>query len=247
MKSRTALALTPIVLLVACKADPVVVHRNQGDDLMRQSDFGGAAAEYAKALALDPKQDKIWEKLAFCRVKTGEKELAAQALVKLAELKPAEAQKAEAFRNAAGIFLQGTDRAKAETYLVEAVRFDPADEASLTWLGELAAEKGGARFEQQTAVPEELEKAIRYYTRLVELRPDGNAAHANRRIVLLKYLGHLAEEERREQARLRGRDASAAAQARERIARIDAKSAELQRMLDESNAKLAAKKKPSAM
>ncbi len=248
MKLRTALAITPFAILVACRPDAATLHRTQGDDLMRQSDFGGAAAEYAKSLALDQKQEKVWEKLAFCRVKAGEKELAAEALVKVAHLKAADAQKAEVFRNAAGIFLQGPDRAGAERYLLEAVRLDPSDEASLTWLGELASEKGGARLQDQTAVPEELDKALGYYGRLIELRPDGTAAHANRRIVLVKYLGHLAEEKLREDSRGRsGRGARAPPEARERIARIDAKSSALQRMLDETNAKLAPKRKPSAM
>jgi tetratricopeptide (TPR) repeat protein len=247
MTFRTALTLVPVVLLVACKPDPAVGHRKQGDDLLQRSDFAGAAAEYAKSLALDPKQEKIWEKLAFCRVKTGENELAAEALVKVADFRPGVPQKAEVFRNAAGIFLQGPDRAKAERYLAEAVRLDPSDEASLSWLGELAAATGGARFEPAAAVPEALDAAIRYYNRLIELRPGGAAAHANRRVVLEKYLGHLAEEKRREQTSLsgRGRDAGTAAEARERIARIDAKSAELRRMLHESNARLTREKPPA--
>lgn len=249
MTFRTALALAPVALLAACRPDPATVHRRQGDELMQRSDFRGAAAEYAKSLALDPKQEKIWEKLAFCRVRTDEKDLAAEALVKVADLKTEVAPKAEVFRNAAGIFLQGTDKSKAEKYLLEAVRLDPTDEASLTWLGEIASEKGGARFEMQRAVPEELEKAIRWYGRLIELRPDGNAAHANRRIAVLKYLGHLDEEKRREELRLRtrGRDPTVAADVRERVGRMDAKAAELRRLLDESNAKLAPKRKPSAM
>ncbi|HEY6099729.1 MAG TPA: hypothetical protein VIW03_09885 [Anaeromyxobacter sp.] len=244
MTPRTALALAPLVLLAACKPDPATVHREAGDDLLRKSDFAGAAAEYARSVALDPKQPTVWERLAFCRVKTGEKELAAEGLVKLADLKPENAQKAEVFRNAAGVFLQGPDRARAEPYLVAAVRLDPQDEASLTWLGELASEKGGARLDVATAVPEELEKALGYYGQLVALRPDAMAAHANRRIVLVKYLGHLAEERRREAARLRrgGRDAPGT---REVVARVDAKYAELKRMLDEENQKIASLRKPA--
>lgn len=248
MTFRMALALTFLAVLAACKANPAVVHRDKGDDLFRQSDFRGAAAEYEQALALDPRQQKVLEKLAYCRVKTGEKDLAAATLVKAADLEADAARKAEAYRNAAGVFLQGPDQAKAEPYLVEAVRLDPSDEASLTWLGELASLKGGARFEGQPAVPEELDKAIRYYDRLIELRPNGKAAYANRRIVLVKYLGYLVDERRREEARLSRsrRDASASAEARAHLARIDAKSTELQRLLDESNAKLAPARKGSA-
>lgn len=249
MTFRTALTLVPVALLAACKPNPAIVHREAGDDLLRRSEFSGAAAEYAKSLEADPKQEKVWEKLAFSRAKAGEKVLAAEALVKLANLRPGEAQKADAFRNAAGIFLQGqtADQGNAEKYLVEAVRLDPKDEASLTWLGELASEKGGARLEAATPVPEELEKAIGWYGRLIELRPDATAPYVNRRIVLVKYLGHLAEEKHREETRQRkgGRDADAAG-ARERLARLETKSAELRRLLDETNAKLASLRKTAA-
>lgn len=239
-----ALALVTVALLVACKSNPAVEHRKEGDALFQRSDFAGAAAAYAKSLALEPKQEKVWERLAFCRVKTGESEAAAEALVKVADFKPAPAQKAEVFRNAAGIFLQGPDRLKAERYLVETVRLEPADEGSLGWLAELAAEKGGARIDASPAVPEELDSAIRYYNKLIELRPEGKAAHANRRLVLVKYVNHLAEEKRREETALRrGRATGAAAEGRERVARIDAKLAELRRLLDESEAKLTGKRK----
>jgi Tfp pilus assembly protein PilF len=236
MTFRTALALA---LLAACKPDPARVHRDAGDDLLSQSSFAKAAAEYAASLAVDPKQASVLEKLAFCRVKTGEPDLAAESLEKLADLKPTDGQKAEVFRNAAGIFLQGPDRAKAEKFLLATVRLDPKDEASLTWLGELASEKGGARLDIATAVPAELEKALGYYAQLIVLRPDQKAAYANRRIVLVKYINHLTEERSREEARLpRNAKDPAAVAGRERIARIDAKSAELRRMLDEANAKL---------
>ncbi len=247
MTFRMALAL-PLAIALSCSLPPAAVQRDRGDDLLQKSDFAGAAAAYQKSLELDPKQEKIWEKLAFCRVKTGEKDLAADALVKLAELKPDAKQKAEVFRNAAGIFLQTPDQAKAEKYLLESVRLDPADEASITWLGEIASERGGARLQDQTANPAELDKAIGYYDRLIQLRPEGKAAHANRRIAVLKYLGWLDDERHREQARLSHarRDATAAADARDHLARIDTKTAELKRLLDESNAKLAPARKGPA-
>jgi tetratricopeptide (TPR) repeat protein len=248
MTLRTALAFTAVALL-ACKRDPSIVHREQADDLLQRSDFTGAATEYEKSLATDPKQDKVWEKLAFCRVKTGEKDLAAETLARLADLKTSPAQKAEVLRNAAGIFLQTPDQAKAEKYLIETVRLEPRDESSLTWLGELASQKGGARLELATGVPEELDKAIGYYGQLLALRSDNKGAHANRRIAATKYIGWLADEKYRQQKALQkaGKDATAAAAARERLAQIDAKTAELKRLVDESNARLSPQKKASAM
>jgi len=248
MTLRLAPALALLAFLGACKPDPAVVHRKAGDDLLAQSNYVGAAAEYEKSLEANPKLEMVWEKLAFCRMKAGDDDRAAEALVKMGDLKQTDAQKAEVYRNAAGIFLQSANRPKAEKYLLEAVRLDPKDEASITWLGELASEAGGARFQYAPAVPEQLDKALGYYNRLIEMRPDGSAAHANRRIVAAKYLNHLGDE-RRLEARVmtrNRRDPQAVADARERIARIDAKVAVMQKMLEESNAKLARGRKPAA-
>lgn len=248
MTFRTALALTAVAVL-ACQRDPSIVLREQADDLLQRSDFAGAAAAYEKSLALDPKQDKIWEKLAFCRVKTGEKDRAAEALLKLAELKSTPAEKADVLRNAAGMYLQTPEQDKAETYLVQVVKLVPADETSLTWLGEMASQRGGARMDLAPAMPGELDKAIGYYARLVALRPDSKPAHANRRIAVVKYLGWVSDEKWKQQSALKraGRDPAAAAAARERLAQLDAKSAELKKLLDESNARLAPQKKASSM
>jgi tetratricopeptide (TPR) repeat protein len=174
----------------ACKPPPAVGLREAGDDRFRASDFAGAATEYQKSLALDPKQEIVWERLAFCRLRTGEKALAVEALARVAALKVTPAQKAEAFRTAAGVWLQTDEREKAVPLLLEAVRLEPADETSLNWLGEIASEKGGARLAMATAVPEELEKAIGWYDRILALRPDARAPQANRRIAAAMGLGH---------------------------------------------------------
>lgn len=243
MTPRPVSVLAVLALLAACKPDPSIEHRKAGDDLLSLSNFKGAAEEYEQSLALDPKQVKTWEKLAFCRVKTNENDKAAEALVKTVPLMPDDRARAEVYRNAAGVYLQTPERPKAERYLLEAVRLDPKDEASLTWLGEIASQAGGARAQWEKAVPEQLEKAVGYYDRLIELRPDGAAAHTNRRIALTKWVAHLDQERGLEQkiAR-RTRDPQAAADARARIAAIDAKRAELQKLIDESTAVLEKKK-----
>ncbi len=243
MTIRPVPALALLALLAACKPDPSIVHRKAGDDLLSLSNFKGAAEEYEKSLALDPAQVKVWEKLAFCRVKTNENDKAAEALVKTVPLMPDDKAKAEVYRNAAGVFLQTPERPKAERYLVEAVRLDPKDEASITWLGEIASQAGGARSQWERGVPEHLEKAIGHYNRLIELRPDGAAAHTNRRIVLVKYLTQIGEQRQLEQRVMkRTRDPQAIADGRARLAALDAKAKELQKLLDESNEKLTKKK-----
>lgn len=242
MSFRMALALATLALVSACKPDPAVVHRDAGDHLLARSDFAGAAAEYAQSLAVAPMQPKVWGKLAFARLKAGDRDGAAEALAKQAESETDPARKADAYRNAAGVHLQGADRDKAEPYLLEAVRVDPADEASLGWLGELASARGGARMQVGPIVPAELDKAIAYYGRIVALQPEARAAHANRRIAVVKYLRALDDERAAQTARLSraGKDAAAAADAKDRIAKSEAKRTELEKLLAESNARLSA-------
>jgi tetratricopeptide (TPR) repeat protein len=240
MTFRTALALATLAIL-ACKPDPALVHRDAGDALLAKSDFAGAAAEYAQSVALAPAQAATWEKLAFAKLKARDRAGAAEALARHAELETDPARKAEDYRNAAGIYLQHDDQDQAERYLLEAVRADPADESSLAWLGELASIRGGARMQKGPVARDELDRAIAWYGRLIALRPDHRAAHANRRIAIVKYLASLEDDQAAQTARLSraGKDAAAAADARERIAKDEAKRAELQALLAESNARLA--------
>ncbi len=241
MTLRTSVALAAVALLAACKRDPSIVHREAGDDLLARSDFAGAAAEYAQSVAVAPAQPEVWQKLAFAKLKAGDRDGAAEALAKQAEVEPAVARKAEAYRNAAGIYLSEGDPGKAERYLLEAVRVDPSDEASLGWLGEIASIRGGARVQRGPVVLAELDRAIDWYGRVIALRPDNRAAHANRRIAIMKSLPALDDERAAQAARLSraGKDAAAAADARERIAKAEARKAELEKLLADSAAKLA--------
>lgn len=248
MTFRSALALAALALLAACTRDPSIVHREAGDDRMAKSDFAGAAAEYALSLATAPAQPQVWDKLAFAKLKAGDRDGAAEALARHAELETVPARKAEAYRNAAGVYLQEADRDKAERYLLEAVRADPSDEASLAWLGELASIRGGARVQLGPVVPAELDAAIAYYGRVIALRPDNRAAHANRRIAIVKYLPALDDERAAQTARLQraGKDAAAAADAKERLAKAAARKEELQKLLAESSATLSPAQKAAA-
>jgi tetratricopeptide (TPR) repeat protein len=248
MTVRSALTLAALALVLACKRDPAIVHLEAGDALLAKSDFAGAAAEYAQSLGATPAQPKVWDKLAFAKLKAGDRDGAAEALAKHAEIETVAARKAEAYRNAAGIYLPDGDPQKAERYLVEAVRTDPSDEASLGWLGELASVRGGARVQVGPVVPAELDAAIAYYGRIIAVRPESRSAHANRRIAIVKYLAALDDERAAQTARLSraGKDAAAAADAKERIAKAEARRAELQKLLAESNATLSPAQKAAA-
>lgn len=241
MISRSAVALGIAAMLGACTRDPAIVHREAGDGLLASSDFKGAAAEYAQSLAVTPAQPQIWSKLAFAKLKAGDRDGAAEALSKQAEYETTPARKADACRNAAGLYLQTPEQDKAERYLLEAVRADPTDASSLAWLGELASVRGGARRQQGPVVPAELEKAIEWYGRVIALRPEDRSALANRRIAIVKYLGAIEDERSAQAARLKraGKDAAAAADASARVARAEAKKAELDALLADTNAKLA--------
>ena len=83
MTPRPALSLAILLPLLACKPDPAVAHRMAGEDAMGKLDFKGAAAEFAQSVALAPAQPVVLEKLAFCRLKAGDEDGAAQALVRL--------------------------------------------------------------------------------------------------------------------------------------------------------------------
>ncbi len=241
MTFRTALPLAAVALLAACTRDPAIVHREAGDDLLARSDFAGAAAEYAQSLALAPAQPQIWEKLAFAKLKAGDRDGAAEALAKHAELETTPARKAEDYRNAAGVYLQTPDQDRAERYLLEAVRAEPSDASSLAWLGELASIRGGARVQKGPVVPAELDKAIGYYGRVIAIHPEQRAALANRRIAIVKYLGALEDERAAQAVRLKraGKDAAAAADAKDRVAKAESKKAELEALLADTTARLA--------
>jgi tetratricopeptide (TPR) repeat protein len=153
-------------------------------------------------------------------------------MLRTVELRPAPAQKAEVYRTVAGFYLQSPERAKGERYLLEVLKLAPDDDGTLSWLGELEAERGGARSGDAPAVPEHLEGALRYYDRLIALRPEAPVYYAHKRAVLAKYLQHLGERCRAAERALRTTPRDRAAEARVRIAEMRARADELQRDLD---------------
>ncbi len=197
--------IAAVVLLVSASwlgcakaPEPADIHRQKATELFAASKFAEAAAEFEESLRLNPKQDlKVWEKGAFAFLKSENYDKAAELLKKTLEMKTDNAGKLETYRNIAGMYMQGTQQLdKAEEYFAEAVKIEPKDEQSLTWLAEIAAQRGGARAQKAVAVPEFLEKALKQYDQLITLTPSAPAPYVNKRIVISKYIEHLDAQKR---------------------------------------------------
>lgn len=236
------------LLLAACadRPDPVAVHRDAGDDRFQKGDYAAAAKEYQESLAANPKQEQVWEKLAASRARLGERDAAAAALQETLPWKRTAEQKAELYRNLAGIYLQSTEPDRAQKYLLQVLELAPEDESTLSWLAELEAAQGGARSNDAPADPQHLEAALRYYERLAAIRPAAPTPYAHQRIVLTKYLQHIALRRQAAVQSLRGKKAADALETRQRIEAMERRSGELQGALDAVNRKLAELRRPRA-
>jgi tetratricopeptide (TPR) repeat protein len=229
------------------EADVAQKERQAGDEQWKKGAFKEAAAAYQRSLEANPKQEKVLEKLAMCRVRLDDKDGAAAALLKIIELKPDGPARVEVYRNVAGIYLQAQDAENGEKYLKEVLKLVPNDENSLTWLGELAAQRGGARANDAEAQPDQLDLAIKYYDQLIALKPDSTQPLAFKRIVLTKYVNHIAQRLRAAADSQKGKGkAKATPEDEERIAKLRARDAELRPMLAEVDAKLVALRKKAA-
>ena len=108
---------------------------------------------------------------------------------------PDPSAKAESYRLVAGMYVEQREFETAEKAFAEALKFDPRDENSLSWLGEIASARGGARSMSDPPDPVWLMKAISYYERVIALNPENLFAYVNKRIALTKYMV-LEEQER---------------------------------------------------
>jgi tetratricopeptide (TPR) repeat protein len=174
----------------ACKSepDPATVHSQAGDEHFRNAAWKQAAEEYGLSVQANPKQEKVWEKKAVAHQNDGNLDEAAAAMLKTVDFKPDAAQKAEVCRGLANAYLQKGDADKAEKYFNEALKYDPKDDAALSWLGEIAASRGGARDMKAEAVPAQLDKAMEYYDKVIALKPELPTPYLNKRIVVAKYM-----------------------------------------------------------
>jgi len=228
--------------LLACKLlDRAGEHREKGDELLAKDEYEAAAAEYTLSLNADPKQDKLWEKKAGVLLNAGKTDQAAEALLKLLDFASSPKEKSEIYRKVANIYLGAKKPDEAEKYFLEALKVDPSDTDSLSWLGEIASTRGGARAAQMRAQPEHLAKAIAYYDQAIAIKPAEPIPYVNKRIALFKWFGHeqrLKQEAEQDLRAARGNRAKVE-QAKGQIAEHEARAADLKRQIDELGVKVA--------
>jgi tetratricopeptide (TPR) repeat protein len=226
----------------ACKKpDPVAVHREKGDELFSKEEWEAAAAEYSLSLEADPKQDKIWERKAGALMNAGKTDQAAASLLKLLDFATSPKEKSETYRKVANIYLQVKKPDEAEKYFLEALKVDPNDTDSLSWLGEIASTRGGARAAQLRAQPAYLEKAVAYYDRAIAVNPAAPIPYVNKRIALFKYYSHeqrLKQEAEQDLQSARG-NRGKVEEAKARLAEHEQRAGDLKRQIDELGIKIA--------
>jgi tetratricopeptide (TPR) repeat protein len=245
-----AMAMTVTVLATSgCTSPPDAsdTHRNAANAHFQANAFSEAAAEYETSLRLKPKQDlKIYEKAAFAHMKAGAYDKAAAVLKQTIDLRPDAAGKVETFRNIAGMYMQAAqNQEKAEEFFYQALMLDPKDEQSLTWLAEIAAQRGGARATKAEAVPEHLERALARYDQLIGLAPAAPNPYINKRIVLSKYLEYVMRQKQLAESDLASNksDAALAASFQKKVDDHQTKLVELKAKLDEATKVLGALQK----
>lgn len=213
----------------SCKKEPdlATIHREAGDRHLGKSEWKEAAEEYGQSLQADPKQEKIWEKKAYSHREAGDMDQAAAAILKTVDFKPDAAKKAEVYRNLGGMYMPTGGYDKAEKYFNEALKIDPNDDASLSWLAELYSQRGGARDMKAKAVPADLDKALEYYEKVIALKPELPNSYLNERIVMAKYMEYerqqkeAAEQEAQENSKDKDKVEAAKAAAEKHQGRMD--------------------------
>lgn len=191
-------AIALMTALPACKdppPSPAKMHLTAGDKHRVASEWKEAAEEYGKSLEADPKQEKVWETKAYCHQQAGDTEAAVATLMKWAETKTEAAEKAKLIRFGADLWRQKPNMEKAEAAYLEALKVLPTDTESLSWLGEMHSQKGGARDGKAPAVPAELDKAYGYYEKVAGITPDKPDPYINQRVILTKLKAYHAKEQ----------------------------------------------------
>jgi tetratricopeptide (TPR) repeat protein len=241
--SLTMLLLAVVSLAACSKPDPSAQARQAGNVLFKKGEFEKAGAEYEEAIGLEaPPQAKSYETAAFAYLKAGNLTKATELLVKALELKPDTASKLETYRNITGMYLQANRGAEAEKYFQAILTLAPKDAAAMGWLAEIASDRGGARNQLKPAVVSELERALEWYAKVLEVTPDDVGPWVNRRIIYVKladaYAGQKAQAEA--DAEANKQDPETARDFTQQAADAQAKLDDVQRRLAEANQKIGA-------
>ena len=229
------------IVLTGCSKpeDPATLHRALGNEYARKADWSSAATEYGLSLQANPRDRKVWELKANAHLRLGQLREAAESLTKPAEYTSDPNAKAECYRLVAAMYVEQKEFDEAEKAFAEALKFDPRDENSLSWLGEIASARGGARSMTDPPDPVWLTKAIAYYDKAIALNPDNLFAYVHKRIAITKYLAF--EEQERTLAdrlvRLERKDAAKAA-AQTRLTEATTRIGEFQKEIDKLTTKI---------
>jgi tetratricopeptide (TPR) repeat protein len=230
------------IVLTGCSKpeDPAVLHRALGNEYARKADWAAAAGEYGLSLQANPHDRKVWELKANAHLRLGQLRQAAESLGKPAEYTSDPIAKAEAYRLVASIYIEHREFAEAEKAFAEALKFDPRDELALSWLGEFASTRGGARSPNDPPDPAWLAKAIAYYDQVILLNPSNLFAYVNKRIAIHKYI--VFEQQEKALAdrliQLERRDASKVAAARTRLTEATARIEDFEQRIEELSKKI---------
>jgi tetratricopeptide (TPR) repeat protein len=216
------------------KAEAAKTHRIKGSDHMSKKEWKEAAAAYALSLEADPKQEKVWEKKAFAHMQVGQMAEASQAVMKIMEMKATPAEKAETLRTLASMHMQGGTTEDAEKYFNEALKLEPKDEASLGWIAEIYAQRGGARSMTAPIVKADLETSLSYYDKVLAINANSANTYLNKRVVM----GRLMEYER-QQKEMALSEAAENAKDKTIVEEANARAAEHQKRMDEFQAQFA--------
>ncbi len=186
---------------VGCKneaEEAAKAHRIKGSDHMSKKEWKEAAEAYALSLQADPKQEKVWEKKAYAHLQISQMKEAEEAVFKILEMKTTPAEKAEVYRTLASMHMQGGTTESAEKYFNEALKIEPKDEASLGWIAEIYAQRGGARSMSAPIVKEDLDKALGYYDQVLAINSMSAPTYLNKRVVMFRLIEY--EKQQKEMA-----------------------------------------------
>jgi tetratricopeptide (TPR) repeat protein len=173
----------------------------------------------------------------FVRAKKVEE--ANAAFARILETKTDPKDKAAFHRSIADTYLKAGLLDEGERQFNEALKLDPKDEASLGWLAEIYATRGGARSKDAPVIPEQLDKSLAYYDQVIALNPSYPFSYVNKRIVMAKYLDYEVKQKdiAELEAKAAGKDKAKAKAATERAAEHQKKAEDYKRQFDELTVK----------